>query len=151
MQHELINQGPLLNEKGELIEKGYAKSLIKDYSRKAIKARKSRIKEWDYYLIYDDNYGIALTIDDNSYMGLVSLSILDFKNQKEKTLSPMQWLTFGKRNFPSSSKDGNVSFDNNKKNKRVKFDFFNDKGNRRLEVEFDNFHNKENNVHRFSF
>ena len=24
MQHELINQGPLLNEKGELIEKGYA-------------------------------------------------------------------------------------------------------------------------------
>ena len=65
MQKELKTKGKLLDEKGHLIECGYAKSLIKNYDRKDIKAGKLRIKEWDYYLIYNDDYGVALTIDDN--------------------------------------------------------------------------------------
>ena len=48
MQHKLSN-GPLLDEKGNLNEAGYAFSLVKQYQRKDIKARKGRIKEWDYY------------------------------------------------------------------------------------------------------
>ncbi len=143
MQRQVKLRGPLLDKNGELIDKGYAKCLVKDYDRKAIKAKKHRIKEWDYYLIYDDNYAVALTIDDNSYMGLVSVSLIDFKNKREKTISPMQWLTFGKRNFPSSSVDGDVIYDNKKKNKRVKVAFYNKNGKRTLEVIFNKFHNKE--------
>ena len=142
MQKELTNKGPLLKEDGSLVEAGFARSLVKDYSRKAIKARKTRIKEWDYYLIYNDEYGIALTLDDNSYMGLVSVSILDFKNKRERTLSLMQWLTFGKRNFPSSSVSGDVSYDNKSKN-RVQMSFVHVEGARKLTVILDNFHNKE--------
>ena len=107
MQHKLSN-GPLLDEKGNLNEAGYAFSLTKEYSRKAIKGLKSRIKEWDYYFINDDEYGIALTIDDNSYMGMASVSVLDFKNKKEVTKSYISWLTFGKTGLPSSSNDGDV-------------------------------------------
>ena len=107
MQH-LLNPGPLLDEKGNLSEAGYAFDLVKEYRRKDIKGLKSRIKEWDYYFINDDEYGIALTIDDNSYMGLVSVSILDFANHQEGTKSYMKWLTFGETNFPSSSKEGDV-------------------------------------------
>lgn len=107
MQH-LLNPGPLLDEKGNLSEAGYAFDLVKEYRRKDIKGLKSRIKEWDYYFINDDEYGIALTIDDNSYMGLVSVSILDFANHQEWTKSYMKWLTFGETNFPSSSKEGDV-------------------------------------------
>ena len=51
MQKELTNAGPLLNERGELCEAGYARRLIKAYDRRAIKAAAHRIKEWDYYLI----------------------------------------------------------------------------------------------------
>ena len=40
MQHKLSN-GPLLDSTGNLVEAGYAFSLIKDYDRKAIKAGKS--------------------------------------------------------------------------------------------------------------
>ena len=47
MQHR-ISEGPLLNEKGELCEAGYAMSLVKTYDRAAIKAPRMRIKEWDY-------------------------------------------------------------------------------------------------------
>lgn len=31
------------------------------------KPNKLRIKEWDYYLICDDNYVIAININDNAY------------------------------------------------------------------------------------
>ena len=73
MQREIINGGKLLDEKGNLVEKGYARSLIKDYDRKDVKAPNWRIKEWDYYLIYNEDYGIALTLDDNTYMGMISV------------------------------------------------------------------------------
>ena len=61
MQHKLT-PGPLLDQTGNLAEAGYAFSLVKDYDRKAIKAGKMRIKEWDYYYIGNNDYGIALTI-----------------------------------------------------------------------------------------
>ena len=73
-QHEITSKHPLLDENGHLIETGYAKNLILDYDRKAIKANSLRIKEWDYYLIYNDDFGVALTVDDNSYMALDSIS-----------------------------------------------------------------------------
>ncbi|MBR0439766.1 MAG: DUF2804 domain-containing protein [Bacilli bacterium] len=108
MKQHMLNKGPLLDDKGNLIEAGYAFSLVKEYNRQAIKGLKSRIKEWDYYFINDNDYGVALTIDDNSYMGLVSVSVLDFKNKKDVTKSYMSWLTFGKTNFPSSSENGDI-------------------------------------------
>lgn len=44
MQKELTNAGPLLNERGELCEAGYARRLIKAYDRRAIKAAAHRIR-----------------------------------------------------------------------------------------------------------
>ena len=125
MQKEIIEKGKLLDENGYLIECGYAKSLIKDYDRKDIKACKLRIKEWDYYLIYNDEYAVALTIDDNSYMGLNSISFIDFKNAWEKTVSPMSFMPKGKTNLPSSSTSGSVSVEN--KNYNISFEKFDDK------------------------
>ena len=113
MQKQL-SQGPLLDEKGNLIEAGYAFDLVREYSRKQIKGLKSRIKEWDYYFITDGEYGIALTIDDNSYMGMASVSVLDFKNKTEVTKSFIRWLTFGEIKFPSSSKEGDVFMESKK-------------------------------------
>ena len=104
-QHQL-SAGPLLDEKGNLCEAGYAFSLVKDYDRKAIKGLKSRIKEWDYYYIGNDAFGIALTIDDNSYMDLCSCTILDFENRTYLEKSRMGAFSYGKRNLPSSSREG---------------------------------------------
>ena len=127
MQHKLSN-GPLLDEKGNLNEAGYAFALVRDYQRKDIKAGKSRIKEWDYYFVNDDEYGVALTIDDNSYMGMASVSILDFKNKVEYTKSYIKWFTNGKVSFPSSSIDGDVAI----KDKNYDMFFENKNGKRHL-------------------
>ena len=77
MNTEIKEKVKLLNEKGELAHPGYSTSLIQEYNRNDIKAKKFKIKEWDYYLIYNGNYAVALTIDDNSYMGLVSASFVN--------------------------------------------------------------------------
>ena len=139
MQKEILVAGPLLNEEGHLIEKGYAKSLIREYKRSDIKANKLKIKEWDYYLIYDDKYGIALTYDDNSYMGLKSVSIIDLINAKEKTVSPMQFMTRGHHNLPSSSKYGDCIYHS----KKIDILFRHIDGKRVLDVRLSNYHDKK--------
>lgn len=139
MQKEITTGGPLLDVNGELIEKGYARSLIKDYQRSDIKAGKLRIKEWDYYLVYDENYAIALTFDDNSYMGLMSLSVIDFKNQREKTVSPMQIMTKGKHCLPSSSKHGDCIYHS----KNIDMLFRHNDGKRVLECKLPNFYDNK--------
>lgn len=89
MQIEVVKPGKLLDKKGELIETGYARSLIKEYDRKDIKAAGFRIKEWDYYLVSDGKCALALTIADNSYMGMYSVSVLDLVRGSEVTKSVM--------------------------------------------------------------
>ncbi len=127
MQHKL-SEGPLLDKKGNLIEAGYAFDLVRQYSRKDIKGLVSRKKEWDYYFICDEEFGVALTIDDNSYMGMASVSVLDFKNKTHITKSYIRWLTFGEIVFPSTSKDGDVFMESRK----YSMFFGNKKGKRHL-------------------
>ena len=135
MEQEVLNALPLLDEKGELNQVGYAKKLIADYQRNAIKANKFRIKEWDYYLIYNGHYGLALTIADNSYMGLMSASFLDFDHKNETTKSVMTFMPLGKTNFPNTSVKGDVSF----KNKAIDISFENDGVKRILKCDYPNF------------
>ena len=106
MEQVLLQEGPLLDKKGRLCQAGYAFSLVKEYDRKAIKAPKWRIKEWDYYYIGNDHYGIAITIADNSYMGLASVSILDFDKPNYITRSSMKAFTKGKIKLPNNSESG---------------------------------------------
>ena len=128
MQH-LLQPGKLLNENGELNEAGYAFSLVKTYARHEIKAPRSRIKEWDYYYFGDDEYGVALTIADNSYMALISVSVLDFKMKKEWTKSYMKWFTAGSLCLPPSSEEGNLEVEEAGK---YSFKFLLNKGERHL-------------------
>ena len=109
MQHEITKAAPLLDQQGHLNEPGYAKSLLPIYDRKAIKAPAWRIKEWDYYYIGNDDFGVALTIADNSYMGLDSVTLLDFRTPWQQTTSPMSFFTGGKVGLPSSSASGSVA------------------------------------------
>lgn len=119
MEQNKLNPGKLLDVYGNLSEAGYATSLVKTYNRKEIKAGKMRIKEWDYYYIGNESYGVAFTIADNSYMGLGSVSIMDFRDKSYITKSVMTFMPKGKTNFPSTSTKGDVYF----KTKKLKISF----------------------------
>ena len=96
MQHEITTSAPLLDEKGNLREPGYAKRLLPIYRRADIKAPVARIKEWDYYLVANDHFAVALTIADNGYMGLDSVSFLQFDEGWQMTRSPMRAFPMGR-------------------------------------------------------
>lgn len=108
MQHEITARMPLLGKNGELTEPGFARKLLWEYRREDIRAGKTRIKEWDYYLIMNDRFALALTIADNSYMGMDSVSLLNFEEGWEITKSPMSFMPMGKTGMPSSSVSGDV-------------------------------------------
>lgn len=135
-QHRITQPGPLLDENGALAQPGWATSLLLQYDRKAIRANAARIKEWDYYLVANDRFGLALTIDDNSYMGLYSVSLLDFEQRWEHTASPMVLFPFGKTGLPSTSQRGNVQ---SLPNKNYQFSFVKEEGRRILDCRMENF------------
>ena len=134
-QREITQKADLLDSRGRLASPGWARDLVLRYDRRAIKASPLRIKEWDYYCILTDGFGAAFTIADNSYMGLVSASILDFTQPWEITTSVMTPFPMGKFNMPSSSAEGDAHF----RNKRVNMAFTLNNRQRHISVDFAGF------------
>lgn len=133
--HVKLTHGPALDENGMLAQRGYATSLVLDYDRSRIAASKLRVKEWDYYLVNDDDYALAFTIGDMGYVALVSASLLDFRRKTFITQSTMGALPLGRLNMPSSSAHGITKFED----KRAFMRFEVAGGMRRLAVVFKDF------------
>lgn len=109
-QHEITSEQPLLDSKGNIAEPGFAKKLLWKYDRKAIKASKLRIKEWDYYYIGTQDYGLCLTVSDVGYVSSLSVSLLKFGDKPfQLNDSELGILPLGKVNMPSTSVRGDVS------------------------------------------
>ena len=106
MQHEITAAAPLLDASGNLREPGYAKKLLPIYRRADIKASPLRIKEWDYYLVSNGRFALALTVADNGYMGMDSVSLLALDEGWEITTSPMSVLPLGRIGLPETSAAG---------------------------------------------
>ncbi|MBR3737553.1 MAG: DUF2804 domain-containing protein [Eubacterium sp.] len=135
--HEVTVAHKLLDVNGKLTEPGWSRTLIQEYSRKDIKKRKTRIKEWDYYYIISNKHKLALclTVSDLGYIGMNSVSLVDLKSAMEKTESVIVPFPMGKTNMPPSSKEGNVLFRNNK----VNMEFVHFEGNRLLRMSYPSF------------
>lgn len=134
--HEVRDRLPLLNEDGSLREPGWSSDLIQIYDRKKIKASKWRIKEWDYYLILNEDFAGAFTLSDIGYIGLQSVSLLNFKEGWEHTESIIHPFPFGSMNFPSDSSPGVIRYED----KRLKMQFVAEEGTRRISCHFKRFH-----------
>ena len=107
MQYEITEAIPLLDEQGNLTRAGFARRLLPVYDRKKVRGGLTRLKEWDYYYAGNDRFGVALTVADNSYMGLDSISFLSFEGEPwEVTKSPMSVFPMGRTGLPSTSAAG---------------------------------------------
>lgn len=113
MQHEITRAIPLLDEHGNLTVPGWARRLLPVYERAKVKGGAARLKEWDYYLVMGEGFALALTIADNSYMGMDSISFLDFEEGWQVTKSPMRLLPMGRTGLPESSLRGDVAVSGN--------------------------------------
>ncbi|NLZ25224.1 MAG: DUF2804 domain-containing protein, partial [Clostridiales bacterium] len=121
-QHKVETKQKLLDKNGNIAEPGYATSQVWEYDRNDIKAPKFRIKEWDYYIITNQSYAIALTIADNGYIGAISASVLDYEVPCERTMTAVSFFPMGKMGMPKSPDIGDVKASIGK----VSFSFEND-------------------------
>ena len=134
-EKRLEGPGPLHRLDGALSACGWATQLELAYDRTRIKAPGWRIKEWDYYLVNDGAYAVALTLSDLGYLGLVSASVIDFAQAAYKTTSVITPFPLGRFRLPSTSREGISSFENG----RVSFRFEAGNGERRLHARFAQF------------
>ncbi len=139
MQNEIVAPQQLLNNKGNIENPGYAKKMHYEYNRKSVKASKLRLKEWDYYLVYNNDYAVALTVADNGYMGMLSVSLINFNEPSETTKSKMTFMPLGKFKMPSTSVVGDVNYSS----KNVKTTFLIENGYRKLHYYCKNFKDKQ--------
>lgn len=94
MQNEITTKSNLLDKDGNLLQKGWGRSALLQYHRNQVSAMKFKIKEWDYYAVLNDKFGIALTVADNGYFGTGVITVFDFtipKNGLNKFLCRFPW------------------------------------------------------------
>lgn len=133
--HEVTRQMPLLDGYGSLREPGWSTRLLQQYDRSQIRAPKFRIKEWDYYLVLNEDFAGAFTISDDGYIGLQSVSLLNFKERYEHTETILNPFPMGKLNMPSSSESGDTVY----RDRRLNLQFLVEDGCRRIICNYKNF------------
>ncbi len=133
MQNEIVKPSKLLNERGELVQKGWSRKPVLTYNPENVHGR---LKEWDYYCIIDHEklHGVAFTFADLRIMGLFNVVWLDFKEKRFITDEETKIRSKG-LGMPSSSKEGDCFY----AGKRVQMKFQRFAGKRHLSVKFPSF------------
>jgi len=134
--HEVTTVQPLLKSDGSLREPGWSRDLLQVYNRHHIKAPKFRIKEWDYYIIMNQDFAVAFTISDDGYIGLQSASFIDFHVPFEHTKSILDPIPLGRLHLPETTKTGDTVYHD----KHLKLEFLVESDYRKIICEYNNFY-----------
>lgn len=141
--HEVTTKQPLLNKDGNIAECGWSKRLLQEYRRSDIKAPKFRIKEWDYYLVMGDGFGVAMTLSDDGYIGLQSVSLLNFKEDWEHTETILNLFPMGKFHLPATSDEGDTVYEDKRLQMKFSLKKENDGRVRILDCHFESFYKEK--------
>jgi len=143
MQKEILSSCQVPGKDGTIGTPGWAKSEFMQYTRENIQAPWYRKKEWDYYLITNEDFGLAFTISDLGYIGLLSASFLDFRQPCEHTESELVFFPKGQMfGLGVSAEDAHAECHT----KRLDMVFSNapgDPGKRHISCNFRNFHGEK--------
>ena len=82
-----LTPGPLHRLDGLLAESGWATSPVRAYERDRLKVPKRWIREWDRYLVHDDEFVVILSVADLGHVGFASASVVDFSQAASHTAS----------------------------------------------------------------
>ena len=135
MQYEITEASELLDDEGDLVQRGWARKPLLAYDRARVHAPWYRIKEWDYYAVLRPEYGVALTYADLGYLGLISAVWLDFAEATFHQEDKILLLPRGKMGLPSSSEEGDIVYES----KSVQLKFLKKGGERRIIVSWPRF------------
>ena len=134
MQHRM-GVGELLDAGGGLAERGWATQEVRRYDRSVLRSPDPRIKEWDYYCVLTDEFGIALTVADNGHMGFLGASWMDFGARSFVNGGVGTPAPHGAMNLPSSADAGDIV----QVHPKMQLAFRHEPGGRRLTIDAPDF------------
>jgi len=108
MAQHVMGEGPLHDAAGHLIDPGYATHEVRRYDRSRIAADPARIKEWDYYCILNADFGLALTVADNGYIGYLGVSWMDLRGRSFVNDGALIAEPMGSMALPASADAGDI-------------------------------------------
>lgn len=139
MRQQRLTPGPLLDADGTLAQAGWATREVRAYGRSQVAASRWRIKEWDYHCVLSDGadgpFGVALTVADIGYAGLLGVSWLDLAGRTEITENKLVPWPRGRMRMPASADSGDVVAHRG----ALRIEFRHENGRRRLIVDHPGF------------
>lgn len=89
-QHKMISMVDLLDEKGRLVNPGYATRMNWRYDPKKIKARPFALKEWDFFQVQMGEWVLQFTLGHVSYAWNAAVTLLRPGDGARENFSIMQ-------------------------------------------------------------
>ena len=109
MYREVVEKSRLLDDKGHLEAKGFARKMNFIYNREQVHSFPLKLKEWNFYQFIKDHYSLQMTIGHVSYMCSVSVSLIDLDTGKRYDFGTMKTGYIPKLD-PDPEKESFVSF-----------------------------------------
>ncbi len=133
MQEKITEKTHILDEQGHVIRPGWSNRDVFIYEREKIAKSSLRIKEWDYWEVFNDQARVIFNIYDIGYLGVAEYSILDFNTKESYHAQSTRLFTRGSIGSPSSwqydeplvfkKKKNTMIFDRNGDNILLSVDF----------------------------
>ncbi len=101
MQKEVRSRLDILDDNGLLLNSGWGRDDFFVYDRAKVKASAWRIKEWDFWEVFNDRYRVILNIFDIGYAGVGQFSFLDYQSKKTTNAMMLKPFTRGKVGNPA--------------------------------------------------
>jgi hypothetical protein len=102
MQEEITAPTPILDEKGHVIRPGWARDTYFQYDRSKIKISPLRIKEWDFWEVFNSHYRVVLNIFDIGFAGFAQFTFTDFETHESINAGMLTLFPKGKTGNPPS-------------------------------------------------
>ena len=111
-EHRIQARGMLHNVNGRLNACGWMPVPLLRYDRSRVKGARLRLKEWDRYLINDDEYALWITVANYGYAAIVSAQVANLVHPSAHTVSLIVPMPGRRLALPASSTGGATHFEN---------------------------------------
>jgi len=104
MQQEITKPTPILGDDGHVVQAGWARDDLFIYDRSKLAVNAFRVKEWDFWEVFNSKCRVVLNIFDIGFAGIAQFTYTDF-DKKENVIDMMMTLfPKGKTGNPKSWK-----------------------------------------------
>jgi len=100
MQREITEMTDLLDGRGHVAAKGYARIMRVNYNREQIKTHPLSVKEWDFYQVLHGDWVMHLTIGHVSYIASISADLLNIRDGRRVSFNKLRLLPLQSMRMP---------------------------------------------------